>query len=178
MYYLFKYIILGDTGVGKSCIFSQFTEKCFTPTHDSENGLQFGVRKITIYGKQIKLQIWDTDDQESFRPITRSYYQGAAGVLLVYDITRRDTFNHLTSYLKNARNNSNSNVVIMLIGNKSDLKSSREVKRKEGESFARENGLVFMETSAKTVANVEKAFIDTAKEIYRKMQVEVCKNFY
>ncbi|XP_010122439.1 PREDICTED: ras-related protein Rab-2A, partial [Chlamydotis macqueenii] len=108
--------------------------------------------------------------QESFRSITRSYYRGAAGALLVYDITRRDTFNHLTTWLEDARQHSNSNMVIMLIGNKSDLESRREVKKEEGEAFAREHGLIFMETSAKTASNVEEAFINTAKEIYEKIQ--------
>ncbi|MPC20381.1 Ras-related protein Rab-2 [Portunus trituberculatus] len=108
--------------------------------------------------------------QEAFRSITRSYYRGAAGALLVYDITRRETFNHLTQWLEDARQHSNSNMVIMLIGNKSDLDSRREVKREEGEAFAREHGLVFMETSAKTAANVEEAFINTAREIYEKIQ--------
>uniref|UniRef100_A0A8C8I5E4 Ras-related protein Rab-2A n=1 Tax=Oncorhynchus tshawytscha TaxID=74940 RepID=A0A8C8I5E4_ONCTS len=107
--------------------------------------------------------------QESFRSITRSYYRGAAGALLVYDITR-DTFNHLTTWLEDARQHSNSNMVIMLIGNKSDLESRREVKKEEGEAFAREHGLIFMETSAKTASNVEEAFINTAKEIYEKIQ--------
>jgi GTPase SAR1 family protein len=105
-----------------------------------------------------------------FRSITRSYYRGAAGALLVYDITRRETFNHLTTWLEDARQHSNSNMVIMLIGNKSDLESRREVKKEEGEAFAREHGLVFMETSARTAANVEEAFINTAKEIYEKIQ--------
>lgn len=168
--YLFKYIIIGDTGVGKSCLLLQFTDKRFQPVHDLTIGVEFGARMVTIDGKQIKLQIWDTAGQESFRSITRSYYRGAAGALLVYDITRRDTFNHLTSWLEDARQHSNSNMVIMLIGNKSDLEARREVKREEGEAFAREHGLVFMETSAKTAANVEEAFIDTAKEIYRKIQ--------
>ncbi|VDM07002.1 unnamed protein product [Wuchereria bancrofti] len=177
-------------------------------------GVEFGARMITIDSKQIKLQIWDTAGQESFRSITRSYYRGAAGALLVYDITRRDTFNHLASWLEDARQHSNSNMVIMLIGNKRlhsnselillpersvllrklelvkrlcdvltyfstatavieieyDLEARREVKKEEGEAFAREHGLIFMETSAKTAANVEEAFIDTAKEIYRKIQ--------
>uniref|UniRef100_A0A1D5Q7A4 RAB2A, member RAS onco family n=1 Tax=Macaca mulatta TaxID=9544 RepID=A0A1D5Q7A4_MACMU len=196
--YLFKYIIIGDTGVGKSCLLLQFTDKRFQPVHDLTIGVEFGARMITIDGKQIKLQIWDTAGQESFRSITRSYYRGAAGALLVYDITRRDTFNHLTTWLEDARQHSNSNMVIMLIGNKRtqsafpwtgiiciyshkltslsaifenvDLESRREVKKEEGEAFAREHGLIFMETSAKTASNVEEAFINTAKEIYEKIQ--------
>jgi len=168
--YLFKYIIIGDTGVGKSCLLLQFTDKRFQPVHDLTIGVEFGARMITIDGKQIKLQIWDTAGQEAFRSITRSYYRGAAGALLVYDITRRETFNHLTTWLDDARQHSNSNMVIMLIGNKSDLDSRREVQTEEGESFAREHGLIFMETSAKTAANVEEAFIDTAKQIYEKIQ--------
>lgn len=168
--YLFKYIIIGDTGVGKSCLLLQFTDKRFQPVHDLTIGVEFGARMITIDGKQIKLQIWDTAGQEAFRSITRSYYRGAAGALLVYDITRRETFNHLTTWLEDARQHSNSNMVIMLIGNKSDLDARREVKKEEGEVFAREHGLVFMETSAKLATNVEEAFIDTAKEIYEKIQ--------
>uniref|UniRef100_A0A3B5A4K9 RAB2A, member RAS oncogene family n=1 Tax=Stegastes partitus TaxID=144197 RepID=A0A3B5A4K9_9TELE len=144
-------------GVGKSCLLLQFTDKRFQPVHDLTIGVEFGARMITIDGKQIKLQIWDTAGQESFRSITRSYYRGAAGALLVYDITRRDTFNHLTTWLEDARQHSNSNMVIMLIGNKSDLESRREVKKEEGEAFAREHGLIFMETSAKTASNVEEA---------------------
>merc|ERR1712063_221943 len=168
--YLFKYIIVGDTAVGKSCLLLQFTDKRFQPVHDLTIGVEFGSRTITIDDNQIKLQIWDTAGQESFRSITRSYYRGAAGALLVYDITRRDTFNHLTTWLDDARQHSSSNMVIMLIGNKSDLESRREVKREEGEAFAREHGLVFMETSAKTAAGVEEAFINTAREIYEKIQ--------
>uniref|UniRef100_A0A8C0GU69 RAB2A, member RAS onco family n=1 Tax=Chelonoidis abingdonii TaxID=106734 RepID=A0A8C0GU69_CHEAB len=132
--YLFKYIIIGDTGVGKSCLLLQFTDKRFQPVHDLTIGVEFGARMITIDGKQIKLQIWDTAGQESFRSITRSYYRGAAGALLVYDITRRDTFNHLTTWLEDARQHSNSNMVIMLIGNKRHLliqqkKSMRKSKK-------------------------------------------------
>ncbi|CAM9161161.1 unnamed protein product [Chrysoparadoxa australica] len=164
--FLFKYIIIGDTGVGKSCLLLQFTDKRFQPVHDLTIGVEFGARMINIDSRQIKLQIWDTAGQESFRSITRSYYRGAAGALLVYDITRRDTFNHLTRWLEEARQNSNTNMVIMLIGNKSDLEHRRAVSTKEGEQFAAENGLVFLETSAKTAANVEAAFIQTAEQIY------------
>lgn len=168
--YLFKYIIIGDSAVGKSCLLLQFTDKRFQPVHDLTIGVEFGARMISIDGKQIKLQIWDTAGQESFRSITRSYYRGAAGALLVYDITRRDTFNHLTTWLDDARQHSNSNMVIMLIGNKTDQESKRAVTKEEGEQFAKDHGLIFMETSAKTSANVEEAFISTAKEIYDKIQ--------
>eukprot|EP00245_Coleochaete_scutata_P002086 TRINITY_DN12687_c0_g1_i1.p1 TRINITY_DN12687_c0_g1~~TRINITY_DN12687_c0_g1_i1.p1 ORF type:complete len:212 (-),score=36.69 TRINITY_DN12687_c0_g1_i1:762-1397(-) len=167
--YLFKYIIIGDTGVGKSCLLLQFTDKRFQPVHDLTIGVEFGARMITIDNKPIKLQIWDTAGQESFRSITRSYYRGAAGALLVYDITRRETFNHLANWLEDARQHANSNMTIMLIGNKCDLAHRRAVSTEEGEQFAKENGLVFMETSAKTAHNVEDAFIKTAAKIYQKI---------
>ncbi|KAK4398220.1 Ras-related protein RABB1c [Sesamum angolense] len=99
--YLFKYIIIGDTGVGKSCLLLQFTDKRFQPVHDLTIGVEFGARMVTIDNKPMKLQIWDTAGQESFRSITRSYYRGAAGALLVYDITRRETLEYLTCKLKN-----------------------------------------------------------------------------
>jgi len=138
--------------------------------HDLTIGVEFGARMVTIDNKPIKLQIWDTAGQESFRSITRSYYRGAAGALLVYDITRRETFNHLASWLEDARQHANSNMTIMLIGNKCDLAHRRAVSTEEGEQFAKENGLVFMETSAKTAHNVEDAFINTAAKIYQKIE--------
>ncbi|KAL3508934.1 hypothetical protein ACH5RR_028335 [Cinchona calisaya] len=168
--YLFKYIIIGDTGVGKSCLLLQFTDKRFQPVHDLTIGVEFGARMITIDNKPIKLQIWDTAGQESFRSITRSYYRGAAGALLVYDITRRETFNHLASWLEDARQHANANMTIMMIGNKCDLSHRRAVSTEEGEQFAKEHGLIFMECSAKTAQNVEEAFISTAATIYKKIQ--------
>ncbi|KAK9013296.1 hypothetical protein V6N11_041310 [Hibiscus sabdariffa] len=168
--YLFKYIIIGDTGVGKSCLLLQFTDRRFQPVHDLTIGVEFGARMIDIDNKSIKLQIWDTAGQESFRSITRSYYRGAAGALLVYDITRRETFNHLAGWLEDARQHANANMTVMLIGNKCDLSHRRAVSSEEGEQFARENGLVFMEASAKTAQNVEEAFISTAAKIYKKIQ--------
>ncbi|CBZ29597.1 putative ras-related protein rab-2a [Leishmania mexicana MHOM/GT/2001/U1103] len=169
--YVFKYIIIGDSGVGKSCLLLQFTDKRFEPLHDLTIGVEFGARLISIQGKSVKLQIWDTAGQESFRSITRSYYRGASGALLVYDVTRRDTFTHLQSWLEDAKANANTALVIMLIGNKCDLDSKRQVSREEGEAFARCNGLMFMETSAKTSQNVDDAFLQTAALIYDNVQL-------
>lgn len=168
--YLFKYIIIGDTGVGKSCLLLQFTDKRFQPVHDLTIGVEFGARMIKIDEKNIKLQIWDTAGQESFRSITRSYYRGAAGALLVYDITRRETFNHLSRWLEEARQNGNPDMVIMLIGNKADMEARRQVSFAEGEKFAADHKLIFLETSAKTAANVEEAFGRTASKIYENIQ--------
>lgn len=188
--YLFKYIIIGDTGVGKSCLLLQFTDKRFQPVHDLTIGVEFGARMITLNGdnassdaptaspssssqqqpaQQVKLQIWDTAGQESFRSITRSYYRGAAGALLVYDITRRDTFLHLSRWLEEAQQHAQPTISILLIGNKSDLEHRRAVSTAEGQAFADEHGLLFLETSAKTAFNVEAAFLKTAHEIHAKI---------
>jgi len=125
---------------------------------------------VNIDNKQVKLQVWDTAGQESFKSITRSYYRGAHGALLVYDITRRETFDHLKEWLQEVREHSNKEIVIMLIGNKSDLDSKRAVSVDEGTQFAQNNGLFFMETSAKTSDNVDEAFLETARKIYSKVR--------
>ena len=132
--------------------------------------MEFGARTVNIQNKNIKLQIWDTAGQESFKSITRSYYRGAAGALLVYDITRRDTFTHLTRWLEEVRQNGNPECVVMLIGNKSDCEDRRQVSTEEGERFARENSLIFLETSAKTAHNVEDAFLQTSQIIYQNIE--------
>ncbi|PXF49277.1 Ras-related protein Rab-2A [Gracilariopsis chorda] len=168
--YLFKYIIIGDTGVGKSCLLLQFTDRRFTPIHDLTIGVEFGARIVTVEDKQLKLQIWDTAGQESFRSITRSYYRGAAGALLVYDITRKETFDHILSWLQDAKAHSSSDMTIILVGNKADLEHRREVSTESGEAFAREHGLLFLETSAKNNTNVEQAFLTTAAKIYEKVK--------
>ncbi|KAI8869572.1 ras-related protein rab-2-like protein [Ramicandelaber brevisporus] len=168
--YLFKYIIIGDSGVGKSCLLLAFTDGRFQHAHDLTIGVEFGSRLLDVDDKVVKISAWDTAGQESFRSITRSYYRGAAGALLVYDITRRETFDHLAMWLDDARRHSNTNTTITLVGSKSDLEAKRTITREEGETFARENGLLFIETSAKTGANVEEAFAMTARDIYQKIQ--------
>eukprot|EP01113_Clastostelium_recurvatum_P042628 TRINITY_DN691_c0_g1_i1.p1 TRINITY_DN691_c0_g1~~TRINITY_DN691_c0_g1_i1.p1 ORF type:complete len:231 (+),score=40.09 TRINITY_DN691_c0_g1_i1:52-693(+) len=168
--FLFKYIVIGDTGVGKSCLLLQFTDKRFNPVHDLTIGVEFGARMVTIANTPIKLQIWDTAGQESFRSITRSYYRGAAGALLVYDITRRETFANLSMWLEDARAHASNTMTIVLVGNKSDMEHRRQVPKEEGQKFATDNNLLFVETSAKTAANVEDAFLLSATKIHQKIQ--------
>ena len=166
--FLFKYIIIGDTAVGKSCLLLQFSDKRFKKTHDLTIGVEFGSRVVSVNEKTVKIQIWDTAGQESFRSITRAYYRGTAGALIVYDITRRDTFEHVLKWLEEFRENSSPEVVCMLIGNKTDLESKRQVATEEGERLAREHGMLFIETSAKVNVNVHEAFLNTAHLIYDK----------
>ncbi|KAI3856986.1 hypothetical protein MKX03_019046 [Papaver bracteatum] len=168
--FLFSCFGFCELCVGKSCLLLQFTDKRFQPVHDLTIGVESGTRMITIDNKPIKLQIWDTAGQEAFRSITRSYYRATAGALLVYDITRRETFNHLASWLEDARQYADANMTIMLIGNKCDLSHRRAVSTEEGAQFAKEHGLIFMEASAKTALNVGEAFISTATTIYKKFQ--------
>ncbi|KAG0749723.1 hypothetical protein G6F57_003618 [Rhizopus arrhizus] len=171
--YIIKYIIVGDSGVGKSCLLLQFTDKRFYAGRELTIGVEFGSRFITMSdGKQIKLQIWDTAGQESFRSITQSYYRGAAGALIVYDISRRETFEHVSTWLADVRKHANPNTTIVLVGNKCDLKSrARQVTKEEGEKFARDNGIpLFIETSAKSAENVEEVFAKTAEDVYDKIK--------
>jgi Ras-related protein Rab-2A len=131
--------------------------------------VDFGARVIDIHGDRVKLQIWDTAGQESFRSIARSYYRDAAGALLVYDITRRESFTHLGRWLAEAQQYANRDITITLVGNKADLEHRRAVLKSEGEQFARENGLTFMEASAKTADGVDPAFLQTAELVYDQM---------
>jgi Ras-related protein Rab-2A len=166
--YMFKFIIIGDTSVGKSCLLLQFTDKRFRSEHDVTIGVEFGSKTIDIEGQPTKIQIWDTAGQENFRSITRSYYRGAAGALIVYDISRRETFDHVARWLEEVKQHSDRKTIMALIGNKSDL--VRRVTYDEGARFAKENGLLFVETSARSDDKVDEAFCMTAREIYRNIQ--------
>ena len=168
--YLLKFIIIGPSGSGKSCLLLQFTDKRFLTDHELTIGVEFGTRMIEVDGRKIKLQLWDTAGQESFRSITRSYYRGAQGALLVFDITKRQSFLHLQSWLEEVRRQGTDNMSVLVVGNKTDLVDSREVTREEAELFASNNGLRYVETSAKTASNVDAAFLSSAEEIYQKMK--------
>ena len=168
--YLFRYIIVGDMAVGKSCILLQFTDNKFRNQHELTIGVEFGAKTISINGKSVKIQIWDTAGQEAFQAITRTYYKGAIGALLVYDITRKETFVHVTKWLEEVRNNSSKTITVILIGNKKDLEDKRQVSYEEGEAFAKENGLMFLETSAKTAYNVVESFNLSAQCILNNIQ--------
>lgn len=168
--YLFKFLIIGSAGSGKSCLLHHFTEAKFKEDSTHTIGVEFGSRIVNVGGKAVKLQIWDTAGQERFRSVTRSYYRGAAGALLVYDTTSRDSFNALTNWLNDARTLASPNIVILLVGNKKDLEEARDVTFLEASSFAQENELIFLETSAKSGENVEEAFLKCSKTILAKIE--------
>ena len=156
--YLFKYIIIGDTGVGKSCLLLQFTDKRFQPVHDLTIGVEFGARMITIDGKQIKLQIWDTAGQERFRSLIPSYIRDSTVAVVVYDITNSNSFNQTSKWIDDVRTERGNDVIIMLVGNKTDLQDKRQVTTEEGEKKAKELDVMFIETSAKSGYNVKQLF--------------------
>jgi len=172
-HYLFKFIIIGDSAVGKSCLLLQFTDHRFKNDHDLTIGVEFGARTITIGDKAVKLQIWDTAGQESFRSITRSYYRGAVAALLVFDVTKRDTFEGLELWLRETKANSNATLTTVLVGNKADLEGERVVSRTEAEQFAEAHGLNYVEASAKTGLNVDNCFLDVAKRVMVNIEAHV-----
>lgn len=168
--FLFKFLVIGSAGTGKSCILHQFIEGKFKQDSSHTIGVEFGSKVVNVGGKSVKLQIWDTAGQERFRSVTRSYYRGAAGALLVYDISSRETYNSLTNWLTDARTLASPNIVIILIGNKKDLDNDREVTFLEASRFAQENELMFLETSALTGENVEEAFLKCSRTILSKIE--------
>jgi Ras-related protein Rab-1A len=141
----------------------------YTESYISTIGVDFKIRTIELDGKTIKLQIWDTAGQERFRTITSSYYRGAHGIIIVYDITDRDSFDNVKQWLNEIDRYACENVNKLLVGNKSDLDSKRQVDFDEAKAFADERGIPFLETSAKSATNVEKAFLTMAGEIKNRM---------
>ncbi|CAL5329821.1 unnamed protein product [Camellia sinensis] len=165
--YLFKVVLIGDSGVGKSNLLSRFTRNEFCLESKSTIGVEFATRTLQVEGRTVKAQIWDTAGQERYRAITSAYYRGALGALLVYDVTKPTTFENVSRWLKELRDHADANIVIMLIGNKTDLKHLRAVATEDAQGFAEKEGLSFIETSALEAINVEKAFQTILSEIYR-----------
>ena len=168
--YVFKYIIIGDPSVGKSCILNQFLNNNFNEDYDITVGVEFGAQTIDLGDKKVKLQIWDTAGQESFKSITRAYYRGAAAALICYDITNHESFGNLYSWLDECKTNGNPEMTLVLVGNKIDLADNREVSTEEGRQFAEENEMLFFETSAKTAQKVGDLFQKSASKIYEKIE--------
>ncbi|XP_022944214.1 ras-related protein Rab11C-like [Cucurbita moschata] len=164
--YLFKIVLIGDSGVGKSNILSRFTRNEFCLESKSTIGVEFSTRTLQVEGKTVKAQIWDTAGQERYRAITSAYYRGAVGALLVYDLTKRPTFENVQRWLRELRDHADSNIVIVMIGNKSDLSHLRSVSEDDGQSMAEKEGLSFIETSALDATNIDKAFQTILTEIY------------
>lgn len=162
---LFKLLLIGDSGVGKTSILFRFSDDAFTPTFISTIGIDFKIKTIELRGKKIKLQIWDTAGQERFHTITTSYYRGAMGIMLVYDITNAKSFDNIQKWLRNIDEHANEDVEKMIVGNKCDMEDRRIIPKERGEAVAREHGVRFMETSAYSNINVEKAFLDLARAI-------------
>ncbi|OHS94230.1 GTP-binding protein yptV1 [Tritrichomonas foetus] len=155
---LFKVLIIGDSGVGKSSLLLRFSDDMFSDSYISTIGVDFKIRKIDLDDMVIKLQIWDTAGQDRFRSITQNYYRGSNGIIIVYDVTDRDSFDHVGSWMNEIESRASSNVCVLLVGNKEDLGGKRAVSVEEGESLARSYGIPFLETSAKDATNVEKMF--------------------
>ncbi|KAI5120161.1 hypothetical protein M0805_003648 [Coniferiporia weirii] len=165
--FLFKVVLIGDSGVGKSNLLSRFTRNEFNLDSKSTIGVEFATRTLELDGKTVKAQIWDTAGQERYRAITSAYYRGAVGALLVYDISKLPTYNNVQRWLKELRDHADSNIVIMLVGNKSDLNHLRAVPTDTAEAFASEQGLLFIETSALDASKVQDAFQRILSDIHR-----------
>eukprot|EP00850_Spirogloea_muscicola_P014799 SM000108S14243 [mRNA] locus=s108:384732:386249:- [translate_table: standard] len=164
--HLFKLLLIGDSGVGKSSLLLRFTADVFDDLAPTI-GVDFKLKMMTIGGKRLKLTVWDTAGQERFRTLTGSYYRGAQGIILVYDVTRRETFIDLSEvWLKEIDlYSTNADCIKMLVGNKVDRESERMVTRQEGVAFARQHGCLFLECSAKTRDNVAQCFEELVQKI-------------
>ncbi|GAB2295507.1 Ras- protein RABA4d [Dionaea muscipula] len=165
--YVFKVVLIGDSAVGKSQLLARFARNEFSVDSKATIGVEFQTKTLFIDQKTVKAQIWDTAGQERYRAVTSAYYRGAVGAMLVYDMTKRQSFDHMARWLDELRGHADKNTVIMLIGNKCDLASLRAVPVEDAKEFAERENLFFMETSALDTTNVETAFLTILTEIYR-----------
>ena len=166
--YSFKFIIVGNSAVGKSCLLLRFDEDRFQPIHDVTVGVTFSIKLLQIDGQDIKVQIWDTAGQEIFRSITRSYYRDSNCAIIVYDITDRSSFEKLGDWIRDVRNLAPPDCQLVLVGNKLDLQAQRVIKTEEAQDFADQNNLMFFEASAATGENVQKLFNECVQAVYSK----------
>ncbi|KAJ1695053.1 hypothetical protein LUZ63_011751 [Rhynchospora breviuscula] len=165
--YVFKVVLIGDSAVGKSQLLARFARNEFSLDSKATVGVEFQTRTLTIDQKIIKAQIWDTAGQERYRAVTSAYYRGAVGAMLVYDISKPQTFEHTVRWLEELRGHADKNIVIILVGNKSDLVTQWAVSIEEAKEFAETENLFFIETSALESTNVETAFLTVLTEIYK-----------
>jgi Ras-related protein Rab-11A len=166
-------VVIGDSGVGKSNIITRYTSDTFKEKSKSTVGVEFGIKSFSVEGSAVKVTIWDTAGQDRFKVLTKGYYRGSHGAMIVYDITSLSSFEHAAKWLEELVSSVDEEVLVMLVGNKSDLEDQRQVSTEVAREFARENSLSFIETSAKLdgpEGNVEKAFVTIVTEIYRRAQ--------
>ncbi|KAK1353088.1 RAB GTPase-like [Heracleum sosnowskyi] len=171
--YLFKIVVIGDSAVGKSNLLSRFARDEFDQNSKATIGVEFQTQVVQVDGKEVKAQVWDTAGQERFRAVTSAYYRGAVGALLVYDITRRPTFDSIKRWLDELNTHCDTTVARMLVGNKCDLEDIRDVSVEEGKNLAEEEGLFFIETSALDATNVNTAFENVIRAIYNNISRKV-----
>ena len=174
--FLYKIVLIGESGVGKSNLLLRFTRNEFDAEKRSTIGVEFATRSIQHDNKVIRAQIWDTAGQERYRAITNAYYRGAVGALVVYDITKENTFKSIERWLSELKDNADPKIVIMIIGNKADLSQTREVEENIAKEFCQNQKLFFFETSALDGTNVENAFKSLLIEIYKQNASNVDDN--
>ncbi len=167
--YLFKVLVLGDSFVGKTNMVKRFLYDEFDSNTKETVGVEFGSKNFLIGKKQdiVKAQIWDTAGQERYRSVTKAYYKGAKGALLVYDITRKTTFENVDNWIIDLRTNGDKDILIILVGNKTDLEENRQVSIEEVKSKAETYNIAFLETSAKSGDNINKAFTELVEQVYK-----------
>ncbi|SGZ57884.1 CIC11C00000004958 [Sungouiella intermedia] len=165
---IMKLLLVGDSGVGKSCLLLRFVEDKFNPSFITTIGIDFKIRTIESKGKKIKLQVWDTAGQERFRTITTAYYRGAMGIVLIYDVTDARTFENVENWFQTVTQHANDDAQIFLVGNKLDDEENRQVSREQGQQLAQKLNIPFLEASAKTNDNVESIFYELAGIIQEK----------